>query len=45
LRILKLLGVEVEQRLGAAGFGERQTVVDQRADAAGGEVVQGYAIR
>src|SRR6516162_11473283 len=29
-----------EQRLGAAGFGERQAVVDQRADAAGGEVVQ-----
>ena len=25
-----------EQRLGAAGFGERQAVVDQRADAAGG---------
>ena len=29
-----------EQRLGVAGFGERQAVVDQRADAAGGEVVQ-----
>ena len=34
-----------EQRLGAASFGERQTVVDQRADAAGGEVVQQHGHR
>src|SRR6516225_8127953 len=34
-----------EQRLGAAGFGERQAVVDQRADAAGGEVVQQHGHR